>query len=287
PDTGHVLRAVFRAALVEAAADGPVERDFAVLDRHLDAAGVEIPVVGQRIAHVLEDALVRTGIVGRAAAAVIHLPAARSVLVAEPARDLVARAVEKAALFIAVGITGMRFRIVSTGAIGGRHAAEPGAVSAIRPPVAGREIPACLIARGEARETAPFAGAVTRRAAARSRAGLLRAAPVLALLFAPTAFLHVGVAALAIVVAVAAAFAHLAGERFVVAILAIVGLPVAVGLELIGLRVVVLAVVAAAAPFAVTVARAVVVPVSHWSLLKFSGKLRRAAWGGRPRRPVA
>src|SRR5690606_15473384 len=92
-------------------------------------------------------------------------------------------------------------------------------------------------------------------------------------------FLHVGVVAFAIVVTVAAAFAHLAGERFVVAILAVIGLPVAVGLELVGLRVVVLAVIAAAAPLTVTVARAVVVPVSHWSLLKFSGKLRRAAWG--------
>ncbi len=76
-----------------------VRGDFA-LHRHLDVRGVDHPVIAQLVAHILADAVVRTGVALRNAPPEIGLAAAACFLVAEPGRILVPGALEEPALLI-------------------------------------------------------------------------------------------------------------------------------------------------------------------------------------------
>src|SRR5690606_29373852 len=111
PDAREVLDAVFGAALLLTARDGPVERDFAIGDRDRNLARVDVPVVGQRVAGVFPDAFVGTRVAGRAlptitlpaitGAAIAALAAAVVVIiVGKPAGDGLGRAVEPIALVV-------------------------------------------------------------------------------------------------------------------------------------------------------------------------------------------
>src|SRR5690606_42120497 len=62
-DADDLLGESPRFALLRTAVHGARERDLAVLHLHLDLAGVEEGVVGQKVADVLADPLVRTSIV--------------------------------------------------------------------------------------------------------------------------------------------------------------------------------------------------------------------------------
>ena len=90
-----------------AALYGARERHFAVGDAHLDVGRVDIGIVGQTIAHVFADALVRAGVAFWPSAAMVLRPrialpgilatTARGVVRTEPGGDFVAHALEKAA----------------------------------------------------------------------------------------------------------------------------------------------------------------------------------------------
>src|SRR3546814_3430034 len=96
------IDAVFGAALGAAIDDGARQRDFAAFDRDVDLGGIEPDVFGKTVVHILADAFVRPNIVFGAATAMILLAAVPCVAVAEPRHDLVAGALEKAAIFIVI-----------------------------------------------------------------------------------------------------------------------------------------------------------------------------------------
>lgn len=96
---GDGFGAVLGAAFGPFGIDQTAQLDFAIGDRDRDIGGVEHSFVAEAIAHVFLDAGVRTGVaLGTFAAMLIQLASALGVLVAQPGRDFVAGAFEKAAL---------------------------------------------------------------------------------------------------------------------------------------------------------------------------------------------
>src|SRR5829696_1877549 len=98
-DAAHALGDVFRPPLSLAAVHRAGQGDLTVRDSHLDLGGVNPRIVGQAIAEVLADTLIRTGIAFRSAPAtvlgalvalprILLTPAGR-LIGAEPRRDLV------------------------------------------------------------------------------------------------------------------------------------------------------------------------------------------------------
>jgi len=180
----HVLHArqridqVLGAALLLAARNRAVERDLAARHADLDRARVDPPVLGQLVAGILADALVGAGVAGRAVPAMVLFAPPGRVLVAEPAGDLVARALEEPALgllavapVLAPGRCAVSAFAVIAGAVRSvwsRRAAARAIVS-LRP----GEVGAAEVAAGEAAEPAAFAVAVVGRAVAALRIAFL------------------------------------------------------------------------------------------------------------------
>src|SRR5215210_5492374 len=107
-DAAHALGDVVRPPLSLAAVHRAGQGDLTVRDRHLDLGGVSPRIVGQAIADVLADTLIRTGITFRSAPAMvlgalvalpgILLTPARRLIGAEPRRDLVRGTIPEAPL---------------------------------------------------------------------------------------------------------------------------------------------------------------------------------------------
>jgi hypothetical protein len=107
-DAGNGFGKVLGVAFLEAAAHRARRRDLAVRDGDLDLGRVDMRIIGQSVVHVLADALVRTLVALRPAsamlAALVLAPPPRRIVVAEPRSDLVAGALEEAAL-VALALT--------------------------------------------------------------------------------------------------------------------------------------------------------------------------------------
>jgi hypothetical protein len=107
-DAAHALGDVFRPPLSLAAVHRAGQGDLTVRDSHLDLGGVNPRIVGQAVADVLADMLIRTTIAFRSAPAMvlgalvalpgILLTPARRLIGAEPRRDLVRGAIPEAPL---------------------------------------------------------------------------------------------------------------------------------------------------------------------------------------------
>src|SRR3954447_2331290 len=107
-DAAHALGDVFRPPPGLAAVHRAGQSDLTVRDIHLDLGGVNSRIVREAIADVLADAVVRAGVAFRpppamVLSALVALPRilltpARSLICAEPRRDLVRRAIPEAAL---------------------------------------------------------------------------------------------------------------------------------------------------------------------------------------------
>src|SRR5215207_149209 len=107
-DAAHALGDVFRPPLNLPAVHRAGQGDLTVRDSHLDLGGVNPRIVGQAIADVLADTLIRTDIAFRSAPAMvlgalvalpgILLTPARRLIGAEPRRDLVRATIPEATL---------------------------------------------------------------------------------------------------------------------------------------------------------------------------------------------
>jgi len=70
---GEVLDQLLGAALVPAVVHGSAERDLAFIHLDLDVAGIHIRGLGQPVAHVLADPVVRSAVALRAPAGEVAL----------------------------------------------------------------------------------------------------------------------------------------------------------------------------------------------------------------------
>src|SRR5690606_17140233 len=89
---------VFRAAFGFAVVHGTGERHFTGGHGHFDVRRIDPRIVGQPVVDVFADAIVRTGVALRTAAAMIHLPPALRVRVAHPRAHFVLGSFPPAAL---------------------------------------------------------------------------------------------------------------------------------------------------------------------------------------------
>lgn len=92
-----ILDAIFGTALGVAVGYGAVEGQLAACHRYRDMRRIDPGIVRQAIIGVLAYPVIRAGIVGRAAAAMILFTPAGRFLVAEPGSDFVTGTGDKAA----------------------------------------------------------------------------------------------------------------------------------------------------------------------------------------------
>src|SRR5690606_1308716 len=224
-DAREAVDEVFRAALLPAARHRAVESDLGIAHGHLDLARVDAPVVGQAFAGVLANAIVGPR-VADGTAAPVGLAAAVVVLVAEPARDRVARALEESALVAAAPtpvVVAPLAAVRRQPAAGAVTARAPGAAAVGRAAVgalaakgrplmavsagAAREVAAAEVVAGKAREFAASPGRVACGAISRGPVVLGTVTVGVAVVGLPRRLL---------LVVVAPALAHLARAALVV-----------------------------------------------------------------------